>query len=253
MAAIALLDAFVATDGYDYTGDLNSVQLTVEGDVLPATPFRSTFKRVIGGLKQVSLQEKGFWSSAVTQSPDSETFPQLGQVDKVFTVGIDEAQPTSPVSISGSEVAYMFKAGKFAYEIGDQVGTVAPFTLAAEGTGAEGVVRGIQIRTKSTVAATGQLGATLDTLGLGIPSGWSLFTTFHCFVPATTITVQVQSDDNTGFSSPTTIGTIGPITTSSGTWLAIAGPVTDRYFRLNVSAITGTFTVAAAMGLRTTT
>ena len=252
MAAIALVDAFVYCDGYDYTSDLNQVLLNVDPDVLPATAFRNTYKRVIGGLKPVTMQEKGFWSSAASQAPDPETFSRLGQADKPFTVGIDESQPSSPVSIVGSEVAYMFKGGVFHYELGDQVGTVAPFALDVEHTGSEGVVRGIQIRTRTTVSSTGQLGATFDTAGLGIPAGWSLFTTLHVFVPGTTITVQVQSDDNLGFSSPTTIGTIGPITTSTGTWLAISTPTTDRYMRLNVSAITGTFTVAAAMGLRLT-
>ena len=250
MAAIALTDAFVYASGYDFTSDLNEVRMNVAVDVLQATPFRSTWKRVIAGLKDVTLEEKGFWASAATQSPDSESFPQLGVVDQVYTIGVDEAQPSSPVSIIGAEVAYLFKAGKFSYTLGDQVGTVAPFTLGASGTSDAGVVRGLQVRTKTTVSATGALGAVLDTLGFGVGAAQKVYTTFHDFVPGTTITVQVQTDDNVGFSSPTTVGTIGPITVSGGTWLEVNGPITDRYLRLNVSAITGTHTVAAAMGIR---
>jgi hypothetical protein len=71
------------------------------------------------------------------------------------------------------------------------------------------------------------------------------------FSAGTTITVQVQSDDNAGMSSPTTVATIGPITVVGGTWMTpIAGPITDTYYRMNVSAITGTFSVAGAIGIR---
>lgn len=251
MGAIVLTDAFVYAGGYDFTADLNKVMLNVTVDVLPADRFRGPgWKRRILGLSDVTLDEEGCWASAATQSPDSESFPQLGVIDQVYTVGIDESQPTSPVSIIGSEPAYMFKAGKFDYELGGQHGTVAPFKLGVKGTSDAGVVRGMQVRTRSTVSATGALGATLDTLGFGVGAAQKLYVTFHEFVVGTSITVQVQSDDNTGFTTPTTVATIGPITTSGGTWTEVAGAIADRYFRLNVSAVTGTHTVAAAMGIR---
>src|SRR5688500_13436290 len=188
MTAIALLDAFVYAGGYDFTGDLNEVRMNVAVDVLPSTPFRSTWKRVIAGLSDVTMEQKGFWASAAAQSPDSEAFPQLGVVDQVYTVGIDESQPSSPESIIGGSPAYMFKAGKLMYELGGQIGTVAPFTLGVQGTSDAGVVRGMQVRTKTTVSATGALGATLDTLGFGVGAAQKLYVTFHEFVVGTSTT-----------------------------------------------------------------
>jgi hypothetical protein len=255
MAVIALTDFASHVGGYDFTTDTNNALLKMDADALPATPFRSSgWKRVVAGLKSMSFDMEGFWASAASQAVDPESFPDLGVIGRVYTVCAAEAQPASPISILGSTgVAYMWQGVKYSYQLLGQVGEVAPFSLSCAGSSGTGVVRGHLVKAKGTVSATGQLGSTYDNLGLGISASQSLFVTFHEFVVGTSITVQVQSDDNTGFSSPTTIGTIGPITTSSGTWLAIPGPITDQYLRLNVSAVTGTHTVAAAMAIRSTT
>jgi len=253
MAAFALLDAFSYVHGYDFTTDTNNVMLTMDAEAKDVTTFGSGgWVALTGGLKKVVYDMKGYWQSATAQAVDPESFPDLGNVDRVFTVGTSNAQPTSPAALTAPERAYMFKAGKFHYEpFGTTIGEVAPFALNSMGSNGVGVVAGILTKAKGTVSATGQLGSIYDTLGLGIPAGISLYATFHVFVAATTITVQVQSDDNTGFTTPTTVATIGPITTAGGTWMTpVPGVVADRYFRMNVSAITGTHTVAAAMGIR---
>ena len=44
----------------DLTGQLKKVSLNVKADELDATPFASTYKSRIGGLKDVTLKGHGF-------------------------------------------------------------------------------------------------------------------------------------------------------------------------------------------------
>ena len=62
--------------------------------------------------------------------------------------------------------------------------------------------------------------------------------------------LTIESDDNGSFTSATTRATIGPLTATGGTWVTrVAGAITDDYYRFNVTAITGTFSVGAAFGI----
>lgn len=252
MGAFSLLNVATYCGGYDFTTDTNNAMLSMEAAALDGTTFRGDgWNKVVGGLKKTSFELKGFWQSATSQAVDPQSFPDLGSPERVFTVSPNEAEPASPASILAAERAYMFQGLKTRYLLGGTIGDVAPFELSTQGSNGVGVVQGLLLKKTGTVSATGQMGSTLDTLGFGVSATQFVYATFHMFVPGTTITVQVQSDDNGGFSSATTIATIGPITVSGGTWMTpVPGPITDRYFRFNVSANTGTHTVAAAMGIR---
>src|SRR5690606_8311913 len=109
------------------------------------------------------------------------------------------------------------------------------------------IVRGQLAKATGSVDSTGPLGSVLN-LGQAA-SGQHVYASLHVFAAGTTITVLVESDDSADFASPTTQATIGPITARGGTWVTSAGPITDTHYRLNVSAVTGTFTVAAALAV----
>jgi hypothetical protein len=145
----------------------------------------------------------------------------------------------------------MAQCAKLKYSTFGDVGDLMPYALDLSGSNTVGMVRGQVAKAKGSVAATGVLGSVLN---LGAPiAGQYVYAVLHVFgTPGTTITVQVQSDDSSGFASATTRGTIGPITTAGGTWLArVAGPFSgETHWRMNVSAITGTFTVAGAIGVQ---
>ena len=242
MAEFAWTDAFLHCAGYDFTVDTNSIQATMDGAVLDATTFNSGgWTEVAGGLKTMGLNYSGFWQAASTgdQAPDNQAFPMLS-TSQVYTFG--------PVESENGR-CYMAQGMKSQYSLGGNVGELAPFSLTANGTSGEGLIRGRLAKSKGTVSATGQLGTALN-LGSAASSAITYYAAFHIFgTPGTSITVQVQSDDNSGFTSATTIGTLGPLTASGGTWMTpVPGPISDDWFRFNVSSITGTFTVAAAIG-----
>lgn len=242
MGSFALVDATTFVHGYDFTTDLNEIALNISAQELDVTTFGGGgYRARIAGLRDVEASLKGFWQSATSAAPDPQAFPDLGVADRVVTM--------SPTGVAGS-TAYLFQAGKFTYELFGAIGEATPFTLGCKGTNAVGAVRGQVAAAKGNVSATGVLGSVVN---LGAPSATQfVYVAFHVFSAGTTITVQLQSDTAAGFSSATTQATIGPITAVGGTWMTrLAGPFSgETHWRLNVSAITGTFQVAAAIAVQ---
>jgi len=240
VAGFSLTNVFAHLAGYDFTGDSNSATLASDAESLEATPFGPGWRSYVGGLKSSAFDMAGFWQSAASQAVDPEAFAALGVSDRVLTFGASQVE---------GDPAYMLQAVETSYSLGGDVGQVAPFTLAASGSNGAGTVRGKLTKSRGNVTGTGAIGTGVQ---LSAPSSTqAVYCTVHIFTAGTTITLQLQSDDNGGFTTPTTIATIGPLTTSGGTWMTkVPGPLTDSFFRLNVSAITGTFNMAASIGVQ---
>jgi len=238
MAAIALLNATTYIHGFDFTTKTNNITVNAEAEDLDATTFGGNgYRQRIAGLREVTSDHSGFWEGPV----DAEAWANLGVADRAVTV--------APTGTEG-DVAYMFRAGQFSYEQFGDVGDLTPFSISMSGSNAYGIVRGGLAKAKGSVSATGVLGSVVN---LGAPLATQyVYAVLHVFSAGTTITVQVQSDTAANFPSATTRGTIGPITAVGGTWLArVAGPfVGETHWRLNVSAITGTFEVAGAIAVQ---
>lgn len=245
MSIFVLTDCTTWCAGYDFTTDLNSVSLSLEVDEQDSTTFGGNgYRSRLAGLKNVDCQLDGFWQSGTTDAVDPQAFTQLGTTDQVVTM--------SPTGAAAS-TAYMFQGAKFGYEMFGSVGETVPFSLSMMGTNTVGVVRGQIAAAKQSKNSTGVLGSVLTDLSSNdqVSSSQYLYAVLHVFSAGTTITVQVQSDDSAGMASPTTRGTIGPVTTAGGTWMTrVAGPITDTHYRLSVSAITGTFSVAGAIAIQ---
>lgn len=240
MAVFAFTNVFAHMAGYDFTGDSNNAKLALDAAALDATVYGSGWRSMAAGLKSSQFDLAGFWQSAASQAVDPEAFAALGVADRVLTFGASQVE---------GDPAYMLQALETSYSLGGEVGVLAPFTVAAVGSNGAGTVRGKLTKARGNVSGTGAIGTGVQ---LSAPSATQfVYCTVHIFTAGTTITLQLQSDDNGGFTTPTTIATIGPLTTSGGTWMTrVAGPLTDSFFRLNVSAVTGTFNMAAAIGVQ---
>jgi hypothetical protein len=238
----ALLNVASYVGGHDFTGDTNQGLLTAEATPLDATTYRSNgWSEQTFGLKAAAFNLAGFWQSAAADAVDPEVFAALGVADQVHTVAPNEIE-TNP--------AFMFLAGKPSYSLlQGSVGEVAKFNLNSVGTnGQQGVIRGQLAKAKGAVSAAGQLGSVVQ-LG-AVSAAQFLYATFHVFTVATTITVQVQSATTLGFAGPTTRYTFPAVTVRGGYWgVRVPGPITDQYYRFNVSAVTGAHVVAGALGI----
>jgi hypothetical protein len=237
MASIAFVDPTIWVAGLDMTGDLNEVGLNVSVDELDSTTFGTTgYRARKGGLRTVEFTAGGFLD---TSTIEPEVFPRLGTADRVVTIAPDGGE---------TNTAYIFRSGLFQADLGGAIGDLAAVKLTSKGTDPQGLVRGQVAKASGTVNSTGVLGSVVN-VG-AVSASQYVYAAFHVFTAGTTITVQVQSDNASGFPSATTVATLGPLTTTGGTWLTrVAGPLTDTHWRFNVSAITGTFTVAGAIGI----
>jgi hypothetical protein len=211
------------------------VKLAVNAVALENTTFGSTYRTRIGGFKNVALDLSGYWDSPA----DATNFADLGVMNRAVTV--------SPNGVE-TNTAYFLQAGRFKYDEFGKAGDMTPWMITGANSSSQGIIRGQLGKAKGNVSATGQLGSILTITG---PSATQfLYASFHVFTVGTTITVLVESATTLGFAGPTTRATIGPITVAGGTWLTrVAGPITDGFYRFNVSAITGTFNVAGAIGV----
>lgn len=247
MSTLVLTDLTTLVGGYDMTGDSNEAELSVSVEELETTTFGDPAtgqkgRTRIAGLEDVESTINGYWQSG-DDAVDPHVFSNLGTALLPIT--------QCPRNLEGAP-AYMYRARTFTYQVGGEVGQVLPFELTisgAVGNGQVGVVRGRLAARSQAVSQTGPVGTALE---LGeVAEGQHLYATFHVLSAGTTITALVESDVNSDFSSPTTQMSIGPVTAQGGVWATrVAGPITDTHYRLNVSAITDSFVIAGAIGIR---
>lgn len=240
MGAYTITDAFVYVGGYDFTGDTNQVSIDVNHAVNTANTMGSHWAKNILGVSSVNFQCAGFWN-VTDGEQDNQEWGALASTDRVVTFGPGTSTESSP--------AYIFRSLTGQYQFGGTHGAVAPFSVSAVGSNGQGVVRGKLAKARGNVSATGATG-TGQQLG-AVSATEFLYATLHVFSAGTTITIVVESDDNVNFTSATTRATIGPITTAGGTWATrVAGAITDDYYRFRITAVTGTFNIAGAIGVQ---
>ena len=239
MAKIPLVDAFVYVEGFDFTGLSNQGQLTPEVEQLDATTFGgSGWKEVSGGLKTTQFEGAGYFEQ-LDKAVDKELYDSLGSSGKLAMFGASEV---------ATQPGYMWRGAQSAYNVGGAVGELAAWNMTLAGADKYGVIRGQLAKARGSHAGTGVVGSVLS-LGT-VPAGKRVYFGVQVFTAGTTITLQLQSDDASGFASATTRGTLGPITAKGGYFLAVDGPFTDTHWRVNASAITGSFDIAAFVGIQ---
>lgn len=230
--------------GYDMTGDLNSTALALQYDALDATTYGCTARVRAAGLEDVQLNEAGFWQAGAV-AVDPTAFAALGGVSQVVSNSNDGLD---------SSVAYFYRAREFSYQTFGKVGEMMPFQLTAQSARGAGLasvaaVRGRILKTKANVSATGATGTSFQ-LG-AVSAGQFLYGAFHEFTVGTSITAVLESAPDNTFGAATTRITFGPITTVGGTWGArVAGAITDTWYRLRVTAVTGTHSIACVAGIK---
>jgi hypothetical protein len=244
MPVEVLLNAFAYIDSHDFTGDSNTSTLTATAQVHPITNFRSGgWTENAMGIFEIDYNLAGFGSFGA-DSVDSNGFDNLGVTDKTHIVG--------PSETDEGGVCKFWQGGSVHFEqFGVDPGNVNPFSVNSVGTdGQIGLVMGRLIKAMGTVSATGATGGEVQ-LG-AVASDEYLYGSFHVFgTPGTTITGVLESDADDTFGSATTRITFGPYTTAGGRFATrVAGPITDTWYRLRVTAVTGSFVIACAAGIQ---
>lgn len=235
MAIFALTNASVHLGALDFGQHLNKVTITAKVDELEDTRFGSTYHSKIGGLRDFEMSHEGHMQYA---DPDATLFADVG-AQQVITV--------TPTGADG-DVAYFGNAKRFEYApIDGAVGDVASFSGMVKASDAYGLIRGKLLLPKTSLSGT----TTGTAVQLGaVGATQYVYASIHCFTAGTTATVVVESDDNSGFTSATTRSST-VVTATGGTFITrVAGAITDDYWRVKVSSVTGTFSLSAAVSVQ---
>lgn len=169
---------------------------------------------------------------------------QMGLDDRVVTL--------APVTGAEGERAYSFGGLISSLQpLGGAVGELSKFVMS--GMGASGlwfhgpIDHAKAARTTSGNGAGRQLGA--------VATGEKLYATLHVFAASgtsPTLDVEIESDDNSGFTTPTSRLTFAQKVAAGAEIKAVAGPFTDDYYRVKytIGGTTPSFTFAVVIGRR---
>lgn len=198
-----------------------SIDLSLERDAVEQTVFADSSRSHIAGLRSVSLSATAIADLIQGASPG----PPSALDTSVRLVTIGGAGETD-----GAEI-YAFATRTASASFGGSVGDPleVQIELAAE-IAAGG--RGLILHPDATRSASGngtarQFGALAD--------GGRLLFGVHVFSASGTspqLTVALQSDDASGFASPATVATLGPVSSPQGLYTVVNGPVTDTWWRV---------------------
>ena len=130
MSTIAFTNAQVFYAGYEFTSQMNRVELTFEVEALDNTVFGQTTRTRTGGLKNARATEAGFWTAGVG-GIDDVGFNSVNLEDAVAMIFPEAITEGSTSTGSGT----MFKVSQSRYTFGGAVGELLPFTLELMGRG----------------------------------------------------------------------------------------------------------------------
>jgi hypothetical protein len=219
--------------GTDLTGASNKIELDDEFEVKDATTWGSEgAKEVLGGLESCSISDSGFWYAGDLTQVDDAMWAARGGPIIPWTAGA----PNTNAAVG--DVAYLTKALQTDYKFGGAPGDIAPWSMTAESDWP--LVRG-QILHPPGTARTSTGTGTPRQLG-AVPAGSSLYVCLHVLSVSggPTLTVTVESDDSSGFGSPTTVLTFADVTEPGGQALQLHGATTDDWFRVKYTITGGT-------------
>lgn len=247
MAAFALLDTDIYAGGLDLSCFANQINVAVDVAELDATTFCSSGWSVpIAGKRSVAWEASGPLDMATA------TAAQTSAVDEIFGGTIGQTYTLSAVPSSGTayETAYFTQGLLAARTIieGDAAGLA---THSAKWTGSTPMVRG-RLEAIQTITASGNsAGAVLS----AVSATQRIWAAVHFLTAGGTtpsITVKIQSDDNSGFTSPTDQITFTAATAKGAQFSSALGPITDTFWRAlwTVSGTTPSFQTRVLLGIQ---
>lgn len=235
-----LTDCKIYLGGYNLSSFHNNVSLEYGVEMLDDTVFGTSGTRSNKpGMKTLSFTGGGFWDT----NQDQALYNRIGAVREVMSwAPLGNAEGDRAFASFGVNGQYNPLSG--------EVGALLPFELNFRSSNAP-LVRGVVLALGNKAATGNGTGQNLGVLGTGQRAYSALHVTA---VAATSIQVIVESDDNSGFSSPTTRLTHTLITGAGGVaadWKELAGPVaTDNWWRSKWTIIGGPFTIFHVFGIQ---
>lgn len=239
MAITAINNASILVGGVNISGDTNQLQLEATVETRESTTFTTDGWRThLGVLKDASWNFSGFRQNAA--EPDS-IFYNPSSADPGVVLG-GTTNTTVPVvatitnPLVEGDIAFGMRCMRQQITQGNTLGDLAAFQLALKGD--TPMVRG---RILGSVSGASSSSNTTGFLVGATSATQKLYASLHVTSISTvgdTLDVIVQSDDGSGFPSPTTRVTFSQVVSADGTHTAqwatpISGAITDTYYRVS--------------------
>lgn len=227
MAAFALLDVDLYANGLDLSCFANQITASAEVSEVDATTFCSGgWRTPIAGLRTTT------WTASGPTDMATATASQTSAVDEVLAVDLGGSYVLSVVPQGGTVGNYgYFTSGIMTSRtiLEGSVGDLATHSVTFQGR--EPMVRGI-LDTVSTITGNGN--STGTQLG-AVSASQRIWCAVHVLTAGgtstPTLTVKIQSDDNSGFTSATDRITLSNFTAKGAQFSSLAGAVTDDHWR----------------------
>lgn len=243
MAAGVLTDVTLLVNGMDMSPFSGEFTCDEMAQMVPADNFAGQgYSIVLPGLFSAEATIKGHADYAA--GAVSSTF---NSASKGVQAGVS-ILPAGSLSVEGTQCSFMSSKLKAMKMLTGPVGSVADFDMAfaSDAAEVEGFVSApLASRTTAGLTTTGQ-----QIVG-GVPNGKRMYAALHVTAAAgTNLAVKIQSDDNSGFTTPTDRITFSTVSATGWQFGSVAGPLTgETYWRTVVTIATSTFTFATVLGV----
>lgn len=240
MSHFPLMNCGIYLSEFNISGDTNNVQISRSQQDLDGTTFtNSGFKMRIPGLSDWTVGMSGLVE--LTDDGQDEIFhSRFALADCPFLVTLK-----TPAELQRCKFGLIQQG---TYTSGGQVGGRAEWS--AEGKVSNYV--GLDGEILSVGAKTGTFNGTARQLG-AVSATQTVYAQIHATAKTsfTSAVFKLQSDDNSGFTTPTDRITFTTITGLTSEQKRLVGPITDDYWRIVCSSFTGTsLTIICGVGIQ---
>ncbi len=228
MAVYALTSAVIYVGGYDLSGELSSIEGTVETTDLDVTTFSDGgWHRRIAGLHDVKASGEGFLDYS---GYEPAAYPLAGSSTQTpVTLG--------PTTGAFGEPAELFRSVQTSFGFPEQVGDAAKYKLDLAGSGT--FARGVFLGAKSSAVANGSNAGValtaLTTKAYGILS---------VFSQSTNLNVVVESGDTAAFVNATTRIQFSTTSSVGAEFASNLSTTTNQNYRIRWTGTSPAFAVA---------
>jgi len=247
MAVFSLTDLHIATNELNTSCFANQVEVNAESEQLDVTTFcAGGYRQYISGLAMFNVNVTGFQDFAGT-GPASVFDATVDMISG----GTLNTWTVAPTGDTVGNIAYFGNSRTVSLtELSGTVGEVAGFMLDTAGTSR--LIRGQMLHPVDAETATGSGTTATFTAPTATESLHAAFHV-HSVTGTGSIIVTVQTDDNSGMTSPVTRITSQTFTGVGHELLSLAGALTgETHIRVTwtISGFTSvTFSAAAGVGV----
>lgn len=243
---LVLLDARVFAGGVDLSGVGNKLEVTEESEVRKKTNWRSGgAEEVLAGITSVDINAEGQWAAGDPSQVDDATWAQRRSLEPWSFA------PEGDSDLASGGLVYLTRALRHKSQIFGGLGEVAGWMANACGTWP--LVRGLAAHPSGVPRSTTGSGTAYQ-LG-AVAAGQKVYANLHVLdvsgTSTPTITVKVQSDNDSGFASPTDRFSFAAATAVGGESVRAAGAITDDWWRVSwtITGSTPSFLFLVTFGI----